>query len=289
MAFVHNFIPGFQTQLISFTVSDSYHQAGKTSMDVYPITMRMQLFQEDTTRSLPLMAAVVHTGSQWIMIDTGLADKPSLFDQLKLIHLSPIDFDLVINTHVHPDHVGNNLAFSRAKIIVSKVDYEFQKNYSNAMISSSDPVQVLHQFYPEFRQHRAPQYAAHAQQLARRAWRDDLLGRPDQIKWIEENPSLPPGIGLIHTPGHTPGHYAVHLQSKPDQSAMLISGDAMPSKLFYKKNLRENAPRYDNQLYEQSKKQIESHQGIIMGGHDRPFRTDDLRYIDANPILLERK
>ncbi len=230
------------------------------------------------------MAAVVAFKEQLIMIDTGYAKQPALQDQLRLLKFDPKNFDMVINTHVHPDHVGNNRLFTNARIIVSKTDYDFAKRYSHAMYESDDPVKTLLQFYPEYPQRRADVHGPYSQKLVQRYWQDDGIGDREQIEWIEDQPELPPFIQPVHTPGHTPGHYAVII--KGDENQYICSGDAMPSRLFWKRTLQELAPRYSNDLFMKSKDYIESLDGIIMGGHDKPFETGTKRYVEGQKINL---
>ncbi|MBN1559919.1 hypothetical protein JW998_06690 [candidate division KSB1 bacterium] len=67
---------------------------------------------------------------------------------------------------------------------------------------------------------------------------------------------------------------------------LIIAGDAMPSRLFWKRRLRELIPRYDPELFAASKKNIEQMNGIVMGGHDLPFRTENLSYIDSKRVKI---
>jgi N-acyl homoserine lactone hydrolase len=60
---------------------------------------------------------LVSAGSQRIIVDTGLEGEDKIIlDSLAQSGLSPDDIDVVINTHSHPDHTGNNYLFSRAKL-----------------------------------------------------------------------------------------------------------------------------------------------------------------------------
>jgi glyoxylase-like metal-dependent hydrolase (beta-lactamase superfamily II) len=105
----------------------------------------------------------------------------------------------------------------------------------------------------------------------------NLLGvTPNQIECIEEQSVLPRFLKLWPTPGHTKAHYAVECKGKP--KSCLITGDAMPAKLFWKSTLKELVPGYDKEKFRASKKMIESFDGIIIHGiiipsHDLPFES----------------
>ncbi|HPG39336.1 MAG TPA: MBL fold metallo-hydrolase [bacterium] len=233
---------------------------------------------------MPLTAAVVVAGDQRIIIDTGYAGYTEIFDLLAGLDFSPPSFDLVINTHVHPDHAGNNLAFSNAHIVVSKMDYEFARDFAHAMQKAVDPMQVFERFYQEYQLKQAQRHALSSQRTVQRFWQDGQIGRPEQLCWIEDNPELPEFIELWPTPGHTPGHYSVEVTGA--SRSMLIAGDAMPSRLFWKKNLRETTPRFDSLQTETSRNRIEQFKGIILTGHDRPFDTQSGEYVQDRVIEL---
>lgn len=68
----------------------------------------------DASSSVTLIIA----GSRKIVVDTGKEEDRSVIkERLELQGLSPDDVDLVINTHGHPDHSGNNSLFTRAPVL----------------------------------------------------------------------------------------------------------------------------------------------------------------------------
>ncbi len=71
----------------------------------------------DARSSVTLILA----GSRKIVVDTGTEDEADLITgRLAELGLSPQEVDLVINTHDHPDHCGNNGLFSRARALSGK-------------------------------------------------------------------------------------------------------------------------------------------------------------------------
>ncbi|HPN35252.1 MAG TPA: MBL fold metallo-hydrolase [bacterium] len=251
----------------------------------YPLHMSMPAFLQTGARPIPLMAALLHFPGQLVIVDTGFSGEPDLLHELDRLGVSPVDVDLVVNTHVHPDHAGNNRLFTRARVVVSRVDYEFAKSYCHAIMEAADPVKVFRRHYPEVREARLAKEAWQAQWLARQYWHDDLLGRADQIRWIEDRPNLPDAVRLQPLPGHSPGHYGVRLDTRP---SLLICGDALASRLFWKSKLRELTPVFNNEQHSASKRLVEECDGLIMGGHDIPFWCQDGRYCTETEILLDQ-
>ena len=244
----------------------------------------MPWFPSNKKMKMMLTAAVIESDRRLIMVDTGYVGKPDIFNRLDELNFNPAGFDTVINTHVHPDHAGNNDAFTRAKVIVSKIDFEFSRDFARAMLDTDNPLEVFQKFYPEYKGQLAERHALSAQRTARKYWKEKKPEAAKNIVWIESDPDLPHFLDLWPTPGHTPGHFSVAV--KGENRSLLIAGDAMPSNLFWKRALRENTPRYDSYLYEKSKKRIERFNGIILGGHDRPFSTVDGQYINEKIIVL---
>lgn len=251
---------------------------------LHPIAMQMHNFEAKRPAFLPLMAALITLPDRLVLIDTGFAKSDALLTELHALRIHPEDVNLIINTHVHPDHVGNNLAFPKAQIIISRVDYEFALTYSHAMLQSTNPVATFQSFYPAFSSRRVARYAYFSLKLVQNYWRDDVIGAHRAVRWIEEQPPLPPGFKLLATPGHTPGHYSVQIDG--ESRSVLVAGDAMPSRMFFKRNLREITPRYDERLFLESKTRIEQFDGILLGGHDLPFDTKIQRYIHDHQIAL---
>src|SRR5512139_4133126 len=72
---------------------------------------------------------LVISGSKRIIIDTGMVGEAELLiEALALNELTPDDIDVVINTHFHPDHNGNNGLFNNAEFLTLKEADVIAKN-----------------------------------------------------------------------------------------------------------------------------------------------------------------
>jgi N-acyl homoserine lactone hydrolase len=61
---------------------------------------------------------LIVSGSRRIIVDTGLqGERAQIEDALSQRGLLPGDIDLVVNTHAHPDHTGNNHLFCNARFL----------------------------------------------------------------------------------------------------------------------------------------------------------------------------
>lgn len=162
----------------------------------------------------------VQTGAKKIVVDTCIGnghnygDSPyltifnglttDLLERMESIGFGPLDVDMVVCTHLHPDHVGWNTirvgeqwvpTFPRARYVISRKDAGIWRTLQGA-----------HNPWP------------FAVQPIEDAGLLDLVDAPAP---------LADGVSLLPTPGHTPGHVSVVLQSQAETA--VITGDMVHS------------------------------------------------------------
>jgi len=143
---------------------------------------------------------------------------------LRRHRVSPHDVELVINTHLHVDHCGNNCLFEHAAIAMSRREWDWTDRFYSTIFASSTPERAALEFYPELPAHNfKTRTIRNVARLARMFWRRDRLGAERRFVWLEETP-LPPGLEILQTPGHTPYHVSILVNgSQP----VLVAGDAV--------------------------------------------------------------
>ncbi|MEW5759138.1 MAG: N-acyl homoserine lactonase family protein [Candidatus Thermoplasmatota archaeon] len=153
-----------------------------------------------------LKPMLVITDRDAILIDTGIGELPEKYikyynpdrkitikKSLEKHGLKPNDITIVINTHLHIDHCGNNRLFKKAKFYVQKIELEYAK--------------APHRFQKGG--------------YIREAFEDcDYFQVEGEHEVVE-------GIKLIKTPGHTPGHQSVIVNYK---EKIVYCGDIAPLK-----------------------------------------------------------
>jgi glyoxylase-like metal-dependent hydrolase (beta-lactamase superfamily II) len=153
---------------------------------------------------------VVNTGSKLILVDTGYgnlggADAGALLGNLKAAGFEPAQFDAVVLTHMHADHVAGLVSpdgkpvFTNAALLVNGKDHAF---WTDEGIAS-----------------RAP---ADAQKFFKIA-QDSVKPYGKQLQLYKDGEELVPGIVATAASGHTPGHTALTVSSGKD--SLLIWGD----------------------------------------------------------------
>jgi glyoxylase-like metal-dependent hydrolase (beta-lactamase superfamily II) len=160
--------------------------------------------------SIPFTVAVVKNGGKTVMCDSGTGGQVQptagkLAANMKAAGIDPAKIDTILISHFHPDHIfglmekGTNApVFPSAEIIVSDVEYKFW----------TDPAVIDR--LPEARKG-----------LARRI--QGVFPNWKNIRQVQGEAEVAPGIRFVNAPGHTPGHRAFHLSSGASQ--LMISND----------------------------------------------------------------
>jgi N-acyl homoserine lactone hydrolase len=147
----------------------------------------------------PVHGFVVTYPGGAVLVDTGVGGPQqtlndwrvvnrSVADALDDLDMTPGDIGLVINTHLHFDHCGQNAVFKHAAFHVQRAELDRARREA--------PV-LSHWF--------------------------DFMGA--RFELLDGDAEILPGLSVLATPGHTVGHQSVLVQSK-DGGADLLVGDA---------------------------------------------------------------
>jgi len=143
-----------------------------------------------------------------VLVESGIHDKtpnyvkyhnivknPSLIDSINSVGMKPSDIDIVINSHLNPDHVGWNTVyvnrklkptFENAKYVIQKK--EFQKAANPGFELKNDYFSVEKDVLP--------------------------LEEFGALELVNGEKEILPGIYITPTPGHTAGHQSVIIKAE---------------------------------------------------------------------------
>jgi glyoxylase-like metal-dependent hydrolase (beta-lactamase superfamily II) len=176
-------------------------------------------------KSYSSTCTLLMNGAHRVIVDSGLSiDEGALEEALRGHQLAPDDIDIVVNTHLHLDHCGNNVVFTQAAIFLSRREWQWTMAFYAALFDSPTPERAVEEFYPELRSYEfAPRTVRNAVRLARLFWKQERLGAQDRFRWIE-SADLPAGLEVVPSPGHTPFHFSLRVAAP---TPVLVAGDAV--------------------------------------------------------------
>lgn len=157
-----------------------------------------------------LKPLLVLTSDEKILVDTGIGELPekyrklftvkrraeeNLKAQLAQYGLKPEDISIVVNTHLHFDHCGNNALFPNAKFIVQADE---------------------------------SQYAYAPDRFQQSAYIKELFDLKIDYELVNGKQQVADEISVVPTPGHSIGHQSVIVQA--EDKNYVYCGDAAPMK-----------------------------------------------------------
>ncbi|MBO1741277.1 N-acyl homoserine lactonase family protein [Leifsonia sp. TF02-11] len=176
---------------------------------------------------VPVPVWLIQGAEQTILIDTGLGDIDEVSEMqsrygvdfvasrshdqdlvagLAAHGVAPEDVDVVVLTHLHFDHVGNNELFPNARFIVQK----------DELPQAEEPPTFCMFYYPEY------------------AYKIEAVR--DRLEVIDGDHQLDPAVRLVKIGGHTPGCMVVMVST--DAGTVCLTSDVM----YNYRNLELNWP-----------------------------------------------
>lgn len=163
-----------------------------------------------TVYEAALKPLLIVSDKENILVDTGIGELPEQYKrfysvrqspeqalrmQLESFHLRPEDITIVINTHLHFDHCGNNKLFKNAKFYVQAEELRYA-------------------FAPD--------------RFQKNSYIQEFFDNGLDFVTVKGDHKLTENISLISTAGHSPGHQSV--VARTAGKACVYCGDAAPLK-----------------------------------------------------------
>jgi N-acyl homoserine lactone hydrolase len=168
--------------------------------------VRLHLARIDALNGIPVHGFVIkHPRAGAILVDTGVGYPDDLIKDWKVVNrhaaevmaehdLSPADVKIVINTHLHFDHCGQNAVFQHAPFYVQRQELE----------------------------------RARREETVASQWFDFAGAR---FELVDGDAEVAEGVRVVATPGHTVGHQSV-VVDMPDGESLMIGDAAYTSDIY---------------------------------------------------------
>jgi N-acyl homoserine lactone hydrolase len=168
--------------------------------------VRLHLARIQRLNNIPVHGFVIkHPKAGAILVDTGVGLEDELIKEWRVVNrqaadalaehdLSPADVRIVINTHLHFDHCGQNAVFKHAPFYVQRSELA----------------------------------RARRQEKLTSEWFDFAGAR---FELVDGDAKVAEGVRIVATPGHTVGHQSVVVDT-PDGGAVMIGDAAYTSDIY---------------------------------------------------------
>ncbi|MFI5283829.1 MAG: N-acyl homoserine lactonase family protein [Candidatus Dormibacterales bacterium] len=182
--------------------------------------VRLHLARIDALNHIPVHGFVIkHPRAGAILVDTGVGGPTELVQEWKVVNrhaadalaehgLSPADVRIVINSHLHFDHCGQNAVFKHAPFYIQRSELA----------------------------------RARRQETLTSEWFDFAGAR---FELLDGDAEIAEGVRVVATPGHTIGHQSV-LVDMPDGTAVMI-GDAAYTADIYREGENADLSKWEGQ------------------------------------------
>ena len=168
--------------------------------------VRLHLARIDALNGIPVHGFVIkHPRAGAILVDTGVGWPTELVKEWKVVNrhaadaleehdLSPADVRIVVNTHLHFDHCGQNAVFRHAPFYIQRGELA----------------------------------RARKEETITTEWFDFAGAR---FELLDGDAEIAEGVRVVATPGHTVGHQSVVVDT-PDGGAVMIGDAAYTSDIY---------------------------------------------------------
>lgn len=168
--------------------------------------VRLHLARLDALNEIPVHGFVIkHPSAGAILVDTGVGWPTELVKEWRVVNrhaadaleehgLSPADVKMVINSHLHFDHCGQNAVFKHAPFYVQRSELD----------------------------------RARREEKTTSEWFDFAGAR---FELLDGDAEIAEGVRVVATPGHTVGHQSVLVEAS-DGSAVMIGDAAYTSDIY---------------------------------------------------------
>jgi len=130
--------------------------------------------------------------------------------------VTPADVDVLVHTHLHQDHVQNDALFSRAEVVVQRLELEtaLDADAACASLASSEREELA-----------AAPYSVSQQAGIWYIGTREVVAGWGALRRVEGDEEVAPALRVIWSGGHTSGHQSVVVETRAGE--VCLTGDVV--------------------------------------------------------------
>lgn len=207
----HRFkLGGFELTVLNdgIMLADGPHPlfGGKQPADTVAELMRQNNLSTEKV-ALPFSPVILNTGGELVLFDTGNGEGRRgggvgrLRAAIQTAGYTPEQIDIVVITHMHPDHIGGMMeggapAFPNARYAIGEAEYAFWTDDARA----SGPTEGLYKM-----------------------GQSQVVPFAEKMTFLKDGADVVSGVTAMGAFGHTPGHLGYRIESEGRQ--LVLTGD----------------------------------------------------------------
>ncbi|MGN6576698.1 MAG: MBL fold metallo-hydrolase [Nocardioides sp.] len=217
---------------------------------------------------------VLTEGEAVTLVDTGYpGDRDALLESLHRVGRSPTAVEAVVLTHGHPDHIGS-AEHLRTTYGIPVLAHELEAaNARGERIEQVSERVLLSMLW------RPAVFLWMRDVLRLKATKVERLG--DLEIFVDQQLDVPGAPTVVHTPGHTSGHCALHL---PDRGVLLAGDALMTAHALVRVPGPQLLPDFFNTDTDQARASLERLRGldgdVVVPGHGPAFQGSPAEAVD---------
>ncbi|MEM9107382.1 MAG: MBL fold metallo-hydrolase, partial [Pseudomonadota bacterium] len=160
------------------------------SADEFKSVSDANLIPVDRTRFF-FTPTLINTGNELVLFDTGLGENGNIKAAMASAGYTPDQVDIVVITHMHPDHIGGLMTgeaatFPNARYVTGSAEYDFWTK--EGAEGGAGPLVAK-----------------------------NVVPLAEKITFVKDGESVVSGITAMEAFGHTPGHMVYMIESNGNQ------------------------------------------------------------------------
>lgn len=195
--------------------------------------------------------ALIRTNGKIILFDTGAHGIIKVLEKsLEKYGIDPLKVDAIFLSHLHYDHLNNIAIYPNAELIIGRREWE----YANTTKDEWTPLESI-----------------------------EYIKNRRNIRLVDDNEEIMPGLTALWTPGHTPGQMSLAVDTP--EGLLIMAGDAVKNRSELEQEFSDMSLNEADSIA--SIRRIKQMAYKVLPGHDSYLLIKDGKVIPESTVTLD--